>query len=72
MKDYGMDSYFQHLLRSRTEQTSKDKEKDKALIFSLSKLLIPTLDFELPIPISISFCSLLLLHLEKLMIRMMK
>ena len=69
MKDYGMDSYFQHLLSSHTEQTSKDRER---LSSGLSKLLIPTLDFELPIPISISFCSLLLLHLEKLMIRMMK
>ena len=35
MKDYGMDSYFQHLLSSRIkiiEQTWKDKEKDKTFI----------------------------------------
>lgn len=36
------------------------------------KISVPTLDLELPIPISMSFCSRLLLHLENLMILMMK
>jgi len=44
----------------------------ETIVENNKKISAPTLDLELPIPISMSFCSRLLLHLEKLMILMMK